>query len=270
MKFICPGFFQQAALVFMSVPILLGSGCVSAPESFTPANPLPASAYSADTFNEVLKAHVSEGQVDYPAIAQDTRFLDYLAIIDRVDPASLPPERRLPFWINVYNAHAIAGVIGGATPETWGGKYRFFLSDKHAVGGQRINLYSLEHGIILPLSEPRVHFALVCAAQSCPPLRSEAYRGGDLNAQLNAQARTFINNPQKNRFDIDTRTAYLSKIFDWFADDFATENGPPLLHYVANYVDNPALAKRLKTEDWRIEYLDYDWATNGTTTLATP
>lgn len=239
------------------------AACVSAPDEFNPENPLPASQFDHSEFNQVLAAHVEDGRVDYPAIADDPRFNNYIQQLSRVDPGNLPQPRALPFWINSYNALAIAGILNGNTPLTLGGKYRFFVGHKNNVGGEQINLYTIEHGIIIPLGEPRIHFAIVCAAQSCPPLRSEAFRADELNEQLDQQARVFINNPVMNRFDSDNRVAHLSKIFDWFKDDFEKQSGRPLLHYIADYVGDSALAESLKSEEWEIEYNVYDWHTNG-------
>lgn len=237
--------------------------CASVPADFAPRDPLPAAAFTHAGLDAVLMAHVHDGEVDYPAIVQDEHFARYIARLDRVDPATLDDRQKLAFWINAYNAFAIEGVLGGSTPLTWGGKYRFFVADKHRVGGQELNLYGLEHRILIPLGEPRIHFAIVCAARSCPALRSEAYVAAELDRQLDAQARRFINNPDRNRFDERARVAHLSKIFDWFEDEFTRTAGSELLHYIAPYVDDPALARSLKVDAWDVTFRTYDWHPNG-------
>ncbi len=131
------------------------------------------------------------------------------------------------------------------------------------MGGERIDLYDLEREIILPLGEPRIHFAIVCASFSRPPLRPEAYPAERLPAQLEANTRRFINDPTRNRFDRNEKIAYLSKIFDWFPEDFERQAGS-VLGFVAGYVNDPELAAALASGEYRIEYLKYDWSLNGT------
>lgn len=101
----------------------------------------------------------------------------------------------------------------------------------------------------------------MCASKSCPALRSEAYRPGDLERQLDDQARQFIRDPSKNRFDANSRTLYLSSIFAWFREDFENAAGT-LGDYVGRYVD-ATTAAALREPGVRIEFLDYDWSLNG-------
>jgi len=124
-------------------------------------------------------------------------------------------------------------------------------------------LNNLEKKILIPdFREPRIHFAIVCASQSCPKLRSWAYTAKQLEEQLNDSARQFINDPTRNRFDREQKIAYLSKIFDWFTEDFVARSGS-LTNYVSHFVQDPALAKELQTVGYQVEFLDYDWNLNG-------
>lgn len=243
--------------------ILAMTACATVPDSYSPAAPaIPPQAFSHQDFDAVLRDHVADGVVDYPAVVGDPRLAAYLDQLNRVDPDHLTGRRdRLAFWINAYNALAIQGIVNGTTPLTWGGKYRYFVGDKYRVGGGELNLYGLEHKILIPLGEPRVHFAIVCASRSCPPLRSEVYTAAALDAQLDDQARRFINDPERNRFDRDNRVAHLSRIFKWYRDEF--EGQEPLAFYVARYVADPQLAEELRGGGYRVEFLDYDWRTNG-------
>jgi hypothetical protein len=107
-----------------------------------------------------------------------------------------------------------------------------------------------------------MHFAIVCASASCPKLQPWAYQPDQLGRQLDLVARSFINDPTRNRFDRTQKVASLSMIFHWFEKDFAAVAGS-VLAYVARYVDDPELAKELTQAGYRIEYLDYDWSLNG-------
>ena len=244
--------------------LLLLAGCSTVPKSFHPPKPIPPNEFSHQAFDEVLQAHVKDGVVDYPAVARDVRFAAYLDQLDRVDPNALPDRRhKLAFWINAYNAFAIKGILDGYSPLTTIGQWRYFIGKQHRVGGESINLYDLEKKLLIPdFREPRIHFAIVCASQSCPRLRSRAFTAGRLNAQLEENASAFVNDPSKNRFDREGRTAHLSKIFDWFEEDFLTHGGS-LLGYVRRYVEDPELVADLATQPYRIEFLDYDWHLNG-------
>jgi hypothetical protein len=245
--------------------LLLVASCVGGPPEFVPVDPLSPSQVSHQLFQDVLQQAVSNGRVDYPAIQDDRRFHDYLRQFDRIDPASLSSgQDRLALWINAYNAFAIKGILDGGSPAPYIGWYRYFKSRMYAVGGAGVTLYDLEHAILRrEFKEPRVHFAIVCASVSCPALQSWVYEGASLDRQLDDVARAFINDPARNRFDRQRKIASLSKIFDWFEEDFAAAAGSVTL-FLARYVEDAQLARDLRAGLYRIEYLEYDWSLNGT------
>jgi len=247
----------------LMVMVLL-AGCSTVPRAFNPAQPLAPKDFSHAAFDEVLRAHVADGVVRYPAIAADPRFEKYLWHLDRVDPYTLLARReRLAFWINAYNAFAVKGILDGYSPLTKLGQYRYFIAKKHRVGGAVINLYDLERKLLIPdFQEPRIHFAIVCASLSCPKLQSWAYQADRLEEQLELSAREYINDPTRNRFDRERKVAYLSMIFKWFEEDFTAHSGS-LLGYVKRYVADPQLARDLESVPYRVEFLEYDWNLNG-------
>jgi len=246
------------------IAVTVVAGCSSVPRTFTPAQPIAPRDFSHAAFDEVLRAHVQEGVVNYPAIAADPRFQAYLRLLDRVDPYTLlARQERLAFWINAYNAFAVKGILDGLSPRTKFGQYRYFFAKEHRVGGATINLYDLEQKLLIPyFREPRVHFAIVCASMSCPKLQSWAYAADKLDEQLEMSAREYINDPVRNRFDRERKVAYLSMIFKWFEEDFTDHSGS-LLNYVKRYVADPQLARELESEPYRVEFLEYDWSLNG-------
>ena len=243
---------------------MIGTGCSSIPTRFTPSNPIDPAQVSHQMLNDVLQSYVQDGIVNYPAIQVDQRFAVYLSLLDRVNPSGLDTEPdRLAFWINAYNACAIQGILDGYSPKPYIGWYRFFKTRTYGIGGARINLSDLEHEILRKeFHEPRIHFAIVCASSSCPKLPSWAYNAAQLDQQLTESARAFINDPTRNRFDRRQRIAYLSKIFDWFENDFATSAGS-VLQFVSYYVHDVDVAHELTQGDYRIAYLEYDWSLNG-------
>lgn len=238
------------------------AGCSTVPARFAPADPIPATRFSHQPFDAALRAHVRNGQVEYPGLAADPGFAAYVRDLDRVDPEALRTrEEKLAFWINAYNALAIQGILLGDSPVTTAGKYRYFIKRTYRVGGGALNLWGLEHQLLIPLGEPRVHFAINCASRSCPVLQPQVYRPDTLDSQLEAAARQFINDPQRNRFDRAQKTAHLSMIFKWYDDEFETAAGS-VLSYIARYLDDPGLARELGT--YTVRYLPYDWSLNGT------
>ena len=246
------------ALVFLFI-----AGCSGVPTTFHPVKPLAPGEFSHRAFDDIVRAHAENGHVNYPDIQVDRRFTQYLDQLDRVDPNGLTKDDRLALWINAYNAYAIKGILEGYSPSTAVGRYHYFIGRNYRIGGEAINLYDLERTILIAqFREPRIHFAIVCASASCPKLQPWAYEGAQLNQQLEQVAREFINDASRNRFDRTKKIANLSKIFDWFTEDFEAQDGS-LLRYVAQYVADPELAHDLTTTPYRIEFLDYDWSLNG-------
>lgn len=126
--------------------------------------------------------------------------------------------------------------------------------------GQKISLDDLENVWIRKrFNEPRVHFALVCAAVSCPPLRGEPYQGSELESQLADQGQKFMSDQEKNRLDPASNTIYLSPYFKWFREDFEKKAGS-----VAEFV-KPYFAERAPRVDWnnlKVKHTEYDWSLN--------
>jgi hypothetical protein len=256
---------ERAMRVVLSLVMLVAAigGCSSVPAAYHPVQPLDPARFSHDLFDQVLRAHISDGRVGYPDVRRSRHFHEYVAQLDRIDPGGLPTDLdRMAFWINAYNAFAIQGILDGYSPMTLWGRYRFFIAREYRVGAEVINLYDLERKILIPFQEPRVHFAIVCASRSCPKLQSWAYLGDRLEDQLDQVTRSFVNDPSRNRFDRERRVAYLSKIFDWFDDDFAAQAGS-VQRFVARYIDDPTLAEEVATVPYVVKFLEYDWSLNG-------
>lgn len=208
-------------------------------------------------FDALLKQYVDDdGRVAYRTLArQDAAALDaYLKALETVDPASLAPADQIAFWLNAYNARVIRGVLDGYDAENVVGRKWFFAFYTFPLAGRPRTLDEIEHAILrAQFREARVHFALVCAATSCPLLRREAYRGDRLDAQLDDQARVFLDDPRRNRFGPGD-VVRLSSIFKWFGQDFEQAAGS-LTAFIRRYHALPDAP--------RIEYLDYDWTLNA-------
>lgn len=232
---------------------------------------VPAHAFdhSHSALDHVLKAHVRDAAVDYVALKAAPgpldACLDQLAAVSEAEFNGWTEAERLAFLINLYNAATLKLIaenypvksiksIGWVPGSAWKqAGVRLF--------GKKISLDEVEHGIIRKQSkEARVHFALVCAARGCPPLRAEAFVAARLDAQLQDQGMIFIRDRGKNRADVATRTLYLSKIFKWFAGDFEAASGS-VQKFVAPFFPEESRAA-LAVGDFKIAYTDYDWSLN--------
>ena len=127
------------------------------------------------SWDEMLASAVTEGQVDYRQWRDNPRFDALVNQIAEADVAGMSREEALVFYINAYNILAARGILDGSSPSSLLGRYVYFKRDKYTVAGESVNLYDLEHELIRPLGEARIHFAIVCASASCPILRNEAY-----------------------------------------------------------------------------------------------
>lgn len=216
-----------------------------------------------EAFDELLLQNVRNGFVNYDGLADDDRFNSFVEQIGVASPSILEgPDGGLAYYINAYNALAIQGILNGGSPERTRGRRKFFKRQTYQVMGKSISLETLEHERIIPLGDPRIHFALVCASMSCPRLSHRAYTPESVNVQLHDAARRFINDPTRNRFDLERRIAFISMIFDWYADDFATAGGS-VQRYLARFVEDAEVQDALRTEEFELRYVDYDWGLNG-------
>ncbi|MFT5482157.1 MAG: hypothetical protein ACI9GW_000805 [Halieaceae bacterium] len=215
-----------------------------------------------DTWDFLLESAVTDGEVEYRLLDNNPSFDALVEQIAQTDITGMTAPKKLVFYINAYNILAVHGILDGGSPESLLGRYFYFKRDTYRIAGDKITLFQLEHQWIRPLKEPRIHFAIVCASQSCPVLQRKAYRLDTLDEQLESATKEFINNPERNHFDNDKRLAKLSSIFKWFEDDFAEAAGS-LQAYLSPLVENKVVAERLKNEAFQIEYLTYDWHLNG-------
>ena len=213
-------------------------------------------------YDSVLAEHVKDGLVDYPAIARNVRFGKYIESLEDFDLNTLSDDKeRLAFWINVYNALVIKNIIDGKSPNGMMDRMGFFGANLK-VGGSGIDLKSIYGRILAKFADPRVHFALVPGISSAPKLRSQAYVGEEVDAQLDAAARDFINDKRRNRFSAALQAARLSKLFEEYRDEFG-KTDKELLGYVAGYVNDEEVAKILKRGKYSINFMDPDASING-------
>ena len=250
----------------------------------------------------VLAYFVQDGRVDYAALQIGRAALDeYIAQVAAVTAeefASLSEADQIAYLVNAYNAYVLETIIDNY-PIKAAGFFKKLSSPKmfsfpdnsirqidgvfdgilHKVAGTEMTLDDIEHSTLRAnYNEPRIHFALVCAAVSCPPLHEKAFRGERLDEQLDSQGRIFLSDPRLNRFETDRGEVYLSKIFDWFGDDFrqfATDTGYQrdekvngVLTFVSRYLVDRVVVF-LETGEYKVDFLRYDWTLNDQAVAAT-
>jgi hypothetical protein len=236
----------------------------------------PAAAFDEALYASLLARHtqpvsdLARVRVDYRAIAGSGDWRRLVAQLAAADLEALRTrEQQLAFWIDAYNILAIDLVaqhypvasirdIGSLFSPVW-------KRPAGSVGGRTVTLDEIEHGIVRPLGDPRTHAVVICASTSCPALPREPLVAERLDHQLDAATRSWLADPGKGlRVDRAANTVHLSRIFDWFEEDFARTGG--VIAFAARHApeSDRAWLERHGAKA-RLAYFDYDWAVNALT-----
>jgi len=225
-----------------------------------PAKPEKAEAFvgfpSHSIFDGLLKAHVSaSGVVDYAGLKSKEAELDkYLKNLENHGPETTwNRDQELAFWINAYNAYTIKLILNNYPVAS--------ITDLHGgkpwdvkwinLNGKTLSLNNIENDIIRPkYNEPRIHFAVNCAAKSCPPILNAAYKAKSLESQLESQTKKFVNNSKFNT--LGKNAIEVSKIFDWYGVDFGS-----VASFFVRYADTTVKPSA------KVSFKEYDWSLNG-------
>lgn len=290
------------SLLTLAVPTGTGPGVdVPAPADPSFETHWPEADVGAALLEAALRDHVNaDGLVDYAAIGKDRRFLEYLHRLANTPADRVGDEQaRLAYWINAYNALAIQGMVRSLPEDRskWAGfsplavevpgveGHGFFVGLRFMVGGARYTLDEIEKGVMLRRKDvvtddarfdhkllpsgpdPRIHFALVCAARGCPVLSRRAYRGDSVDAQLDAATRAFVRDERRVEFHESSRRVEVSQLLEWYGSDLTDPAHDPhaksVPAFLAEYVEDKALAQSLRRDAWRIGYIEYDWRVNA-------
>ena len=244
--------------------------------------------HSHGAWDVLLERHVvliSEGnasQVDYAGMLQEhaalKAYLHVLSTVTMGEYQAWTRAERLAFLINAYNAFTVELILtsypdiqsikelGGLFQSPW--KKRFFT-----LLGEERHLDEIEHELIRArgvFNEPRIHFAVNCASVGCPMLRNEAFTAERLNRQLEDNMRRFLSDRSRNRFDAASGKLQVSKLFDWYGEDF--EQGHQgfdslqtlFTQYAVLLSDSTDARRRIAAGNYRLTFLDYDWRLNDT------
>lgn len=264
---------RQTKVVVLAMAVLIGLVLVPA-SCATRMRSLDSIHFG---YYEILRKNVIGGKVDYHRLKAKSRpvlesYLHDLATEDLKGPVWERASRdaKLAFWLNAYNACVISGVIERYPDIKSVQDIPGFFDDKRwLVAGKKRSLNEMENEIIRPdFEEPRVHFVLVCAAQSCPPLQPYAMLGTQLQRDLERITRQVINDDRYVQIDPKTKKLRLTRIMSWYKQDFVDAYGP-LEAFLMRYLEEPARSQ-LAAGEYTIEFMEYDWALNDAGGSPTP
>ena len=228
---------------------------------------LAAEPASEDPWQALLHARVTErGGVTYGTIgAEDRARLDrVLAQLAAQDIAKLDRDRAVAFWLNAYHAMVLAAVVQGERPTTMAGRARMYHWFHKPIAGYRLTLDDVRFILNgFASKDPLIHLAIYDATRSGPGLAREPYRAEELDAQLVAATRRFVNDPAKVRVDAASGRIGLSKILEWYRADFERDAGtmPPFLR---QYAEREELVRALAQPVVGTESLPFDWRLDAT------
>jgi len=214
--------------------------------------------WTAD-YNRLLSKYSTPAGVRYAAWKGNASDMQALrGVVDAVgreNISGLGAKEQLAYYVNAYNAWILHEALEKyPTASVKDALYSFFTSKRIKVAGQQTSFNALEKETIRgKFGDPNIHFALNCASRSCPPLLAEAFQGGKLDAQFEKLAKSFVNSDRGVKLSADGKTAQLSKIFEWYKDDF---KGGGAVEFINKRRSSPL------PKDVKISYQEYDWSLN--------
>lgn len=245
-----------------------------------------AEAFDHGPWTALLKRHVvllrggQASQVRYAGFAADRpalkAYLASLSALPRARFEAWTPAAQMAFLINAYNAWTVELILGRYPRLASIKDLGSLLSSPWKPAwipllGETLSLDAIEHGRLRArgrYDDPRIHFAVNCASVGCPMLREEAFLPERLDAQLDEQTARFLADRSRNRYDAASGRLKVSKIFDWYGEDFRLGHRGirSLAGFFASHAERlaeaPADQARLRAGTVPIDFLDYDWALN--------
>lgn len=222
------------------------------------------------SYRTVLKHVYSDGSVDYAALKADPN----LAVLSQeLRQAKAPTEKdaRLAFWINAYNALTLQ-LIAQNYPLTSiqdldSGKV--WSTRSFHVGGALHTLDEIEHQILRPLQDHRIHAALNCASKGCPPLWNQPFTAHSIHSELDAAMQRWMSH---NAYQLKEGQIAISNIFFWFEGDFKAPSDqkypdyPPaqwgIVHALVHYSSQEPIKEAIQ-KGWPLQAQPYDWSLNS-------
>lgn len=241
----------------------------------------PVTQISNAEYEALLAKYVKEGgKVDYArwkASAADVEALDrHLATMTNATPETRPdlfkeqPDK-LSYWINLYNALVLREIIRRWPVDAMTGK-EFFYDLEFVIGGQKTNLHDLENKILrAQFKDARIHFAISCGSSSCALLQRDAFDPAKLEGQLESASAEFVNDGKNVAVDDAQKLVVMSRLFQWYNDDFVAftkhrtkAKDAGVVDFALLYAKEPLATKlrEAKAKSYKVSFLDYDWHVN--------
>jgi len=213
------------------------------------------------TYNVVVGR---DGRVDYGQLKNNKELMDnlqqYLEYVASMDLSAIQDKNeKIAILSNTYNVFTLVGVTRAWPVESVrkiSPLFGFFKRQKWDFAGEKVTLDDIENKH-LRLLDNRIHFLINCASGSCPVLAPVVLTPENLEQVMEESTLAFLKDETKNRFDEETKTFHLSKIFKWFGDDWGNKEG--VVAFVKKYRPD------LDWEPQKVSFLDYDWSLNGPT-----
>lgn len=232
-------------------------------------NFVPPAHFDFTEINSFFRNYTVDGKVKYKEVKRDKALNKYIEQVKNFEPYAIEDaNERLAFWINAYNAFTIK-LVSDYYPvesildiESKAGKNPWSINFIEMADKRKFTLDEIEKEIIIPeFKEPRIHYALVCAAESCPVIIAEAYLPGKLNEQLDAQAIIFLNDKGKNFLNRTNKSLDLSIIYKWYKKDFVRKDSL-VVNHILKYINQGDKEYIIANSVEDISYLDYSWKLN--------
>ncbi|MGJ8644255.1 MAG: DUF547 domain-containing protein [Luteolibacter sp.] len=220
---------------------------------------------SHSKFTQVLKENMKGENVNYAALKKAPNklgsYIEDLAAVGKSEFSKWSDDQKMAYLINLYNAGTLKLIIDNYPTKSIRDLDSPWKQNRVMLFGKYVSLDHIEHEILRKdFSDPRIHFGVNCASIGCPALRNEAFRADKLDAQLDEQARIFLNDKSKNRVDRKSGVLYLSSIFDWFKGDFVNKSGS-VEKFIAPYL-SASDRKAVESGNLKVKYTNYDWNLN--------
>ena len=188
----------------------------------------------------------------------------YLTTLEGIPISSFSRPEQRAFWINLYNAATVNLILEHYPVESITNiSFSFFSfgpwdEELLTIEGEELSLNDIEHRILRPIwQDPRIHYALNCASMGCPNLQPLAFTAKNTDSLLETGASEYINHPRGAK--TEDKKLWLSKIFEWYQDDYGGNEAGVLIHIQKYAKEN--LANSLYEDELEIEY-HYDWRLN--------
>jgi hypothetical protein len=269
---------KTVLIVCCVLPFLMSSRCGAVTEQVDETKVVQVAGFDQEhkSWSAILGRHVREDTFDYKALKKDRAQLDaYLSTLESVkadDFALWNKSRRFAFWINAYNAYTVKRVIDGypvasikdlgdEKVSVWDREFVPLGALAPDLKQTQLTLNDIENKILRPVfKDARVHAAINCASEGCPPIQAAAFVGDRLDAQLDTAVRNWLADKKRNRFDSSKNTVEVSQVFDWFKDDFIRD-AKSVQGWIAKYApaEETWVADARKLE---VKFLEYSWKLN--------